>query len=153
MAKIKIIRDTFSDESTIGKLYIDGEYFCETLEDKDRKLERYLEPYVEKDDLATLSSVKVYGKTCIPRGRYRLDISMSNRFNKLLPILSRNKPFGFEGIRIHAGNTAADTDGCILLGRTRRRDFIENSRDAFNELMNRLEEAIESNEKIEIEIV
>ena len=137
MAKIKIIRDTFSDESTIGKLYIDGEYFCETLEDKDRFLET--------------ESKKEYSKTAIPRGVYSVVLNESVRFKKLMPLLLNVSQF--EGIRIHSGNKAEDTDGCILVGRTRRRDFIENSRDAFNELMNRLEEAIESNEKIEIEIV
>ena len=137
MAKIKIIRDTFSDESTIGKLYIDGEYFCETLEDKDRFLEA--------------GGKKEYSKTAIPRGIYSVVLNESFRFKKLMPLLL-NVP-QFEGIRIHSGNKAEDTDGCILVGRTRRRDFIENSRDTFNELMDRLEEAISSNEKIEIEII
>ena len=130
MAKIKIIRDTFSDESTIGKLYIDGEYFCETLEDKDRFLEA--------------GGVKIYGKTCIPRGTYQLAITMSNRFKKELPLLL-NVP-QFEGIRIHAGNTAADTDGCILLGRTRRNNFVENSRDAVNEFIEKLAKMLEDDE-------
>ena len=130
MAKIKIIRDTFSDESTIGKLYIDGEYFCETLEDKDRFIEA--------------GGVKIYGKTCIPRGTYRLVITMSNRFKKELPLLL-NVP-QFEGIRIHAGNTAADTDGCILLGRTRRNNFVENSRDAVNEFIEKLAKMLEDDE-------
>ena len=130
MTKIKIIRDTFSDESTIGKLYIDGEYFCETLEDKDRFLEA--------------GGVKIYGKTCIPRGTYQLAITMSNRFKKELPLLL-NVP-QFEGIRIHAGNTAADTDGCILLGRTRRNNFVENSRDAVNEFIEKLAKMLEDDE-------
>ena len=134
--KLKLIRDTFSDESTIGKLYIDGEYFCETLEDKDRYLEA--------------GGKKVYGKTCIPRGTYEVTITMSNRFKKELPLLL-NVP-QFEGIRIHAGNTAADTDGCILLGRARRNNFVENSRDAVNEFMQRLRQSLKDGEKVEIEI-
>ena len=115
---------------TIGKLYIDGEYFCETLEDKDRFIEA--------------GGVKIYGKTCIPRGTYRLVITMSNRFKKELPLLL-NVP-QFEGIRIHAGNTAADTDGCILLGRTRRNNFVENSRDAVNEFIEKLAKMLEDDE-------
>ena len=134
--KLKLTRDTFSDESTIGKLYIDGEYFCETLEDKDRYLEA--------------GGKKEYGKTCIPRGIYGVTITMSNRFKKELPLLL-NVP-QFEGIRIHAGNTAADTDGCILLGRTRRNNFIENSRDAVNEFIAKLKEALDNGEKCEIEV-
>ena len=69
MAKIKIIRDTFSDESTIGKLYIDGEYFCETLEDKDRFLEA--------------GGKKEYSKTAIPRGVYSVVLNESVRFKSL----------------------------------------------------------------------
>lgn len=134
--KLKLIRDTFSDESTIGKLYIDGQCFCETLEDKDRYLEA--------------GGKKEYGKTCIPRGKYKVELSMSNRFKKLLPILI-NVP-QFEGIRMHAGNTAADTDGCILLGRTRRNNFVENSRDAVNEFIQKLKTAIANGEECWIEV-
>ena len=134
--QLKLIRDTFSDESTIGKLYIDGEYFCETLEDKDRYLEG--------------GGKKEYGKTAIPRGTYGVIITMSNRFKKELPLLL-NVP-QFEGIRIHAGNTAVDTDGCILLGRARRNNFVENSRDAVNEFIQKLREALDNGEKCEIEV-
>lgn len=134
--KLKLTRDTFSDESTIGKLYIDGKYFCETLEDKDRYLEG--------------GGIKEYGKTCIPRGDYGVTITMSNRFKKELPLLL-NVP-QFEGIRIHAGNTAADTDGCILLGKTRRNNFVENSRDAVNEFIQKLKTALANGEECEIEI-
>lgn len=134
--KLKLIRDTFSDESTIGKLYLDGVYFCETLEDKDR--------YLEAD------GKKEYGKTCIPRGKYKVELSMSNRFKKLLPILIAVPQF--EGIRIHAGNTAEDTDGCILLGRTRRDNFVENSRDAVNEFIQKLKLALDDGEECWIEV-
>ena len=134
--KLKLTRDTFSDESTIGELFIDGQYFCETLEDKDRYLEA--------------GGVKEYGKTCIPRGTYGVTITMSNRFKKELPLFL-NVP-QFEGIRIHAGNTAADTDGCILLGRARRNNFVENSRDAVNEFIQKLKTALANGEECEIEI-
>lgn len=135
--ELKLVRDTFTDNSTIGKLFVDGEYFCETLEDKDRRLED--------------GGEKVYGKTCIPRGKYEVVITMSNRFKKELPLLLDVPQF--EGIRIHAGNTDADTDGCILLGRARRNDFVENSRDAVSEFMEQiLKPAIYSGEKVWIEI-
>ena len=82
---------------TIGKLYIDGHYFCDTLEDTVRP-----------------SGTKIAGRTAIPAGEYKVVKSYSPRFKKILPEIL-DVP-GFTGVRIHAGNTAKDTDGCILLG-------------------------------------
>lgn len=82
---------------TIGKLYIDGHYFCDTLEDTVRP-----------------SGTKIAGRTAIPAGEYEVVKSYSPRFKKILPEIL-DVP-GFTGVRIHAGNTAKDTDGCILLG-------------------------------------
>ena len=91
------VKRTFKgSEYTIGKLYIDGHYLCDTLEDTVRK------------------GVKIVGKTAIPAGKYKVKKTMSPRFKKILPEIL-NVP-GFSGVRIHAGNTAADTDGCLLLG-------------------------------------
>jgi hypothetical protein len=92
------VRRTFKGpEYTIGKLYIDGHYLCDTLEDTVRP-----------------AGTKIAGKTAIPAGTYRVKKTMSPRFKKILPEIM-NVP-GFTGVRIHAGNTAADTDGCLLLG-------------------------------------
>lgn len=82
---------------TIGKLYIDGHYFCDTLEDTVRP-----------------SGTKIAGRTAIPAGEYKVVKSYSPRFKKVLPEIL-DVP-GFTGVRIHAGNTAKDTDGCVLLG-------------------------------------
>lgn len=112
--KIKIVRDTFTDKSTIGKLYIDGKYFCDTLEDKVR----------EK---------KEKGITAIPKGVYDTVLNYSNRFKKIMPQLL-NVP-NFEGIRIHNGNTAENTDGCILLGKRQGKDFVGNSKKAYSSFM------------------
>ena len=92
---------------TLGKLYINGEYQCDTLEDEDRGL---------SDDmpLSEVQTKKVYANTCIPKGKYTVIISYSNRFKKYMPLISNVK--GFLGIRIHAGNTIADTEGCIIVG-------------------------------------
>jgi hypothetical protein len=106
---VTLERDIFGNEWTQGKLYIDGAFFCYTLEDRDRWLES-----------KTLSEGKVYGKTAIPRGKYVVQLTHSNRFRKILPLLL-DVP-NFTGIRIHAGNTHADTDGCILLGMDRTRN-------------------------------
>ena len=84
---------------TIGRLSIDGKYFCDTLEDQVRDLSK------EK---------KVPGQTAIPEGTYQIVVNYSPKFGRKLPILV-NVPF-FTGIRIHRGNTAEDTSGCILVG-------------------------------------
>lgn len=92
------VRRTFKGPKyTIGKLYIDGHYLCDTLEDTVRP-----------------AGTKIAGKTAIPAGTYRVKKTMSPRFKKILPEIMNVR--GFTGVRIHAGNTAADTDGCLLLG-------------------------------------
>ena len=134
--ELKLIRETFTEKSTIGSLYVNGIFFCYTLEDKDRKLEA--------------GGVKEYAKTAIPRGKYKVINSFSNRFKKYLPELV-NVP-QFAGIRIHAGNTAEHSEGCILVGSTKAVDFIGNSKVTFDKLMKAIQ-AVEKYEKINIEIV
>lgn len=130
--KLTLYRKWWTDKSTIGEMHINGSFFCFTLEDRLR------------------TGTKVPGSTAIPAGKYSVAITHSNRFGRLMPLLV-NVP-GFEGIRIHAGNTDKDTSGCILVGRRRGKDSIGESRSAYNELYASLAKAI-STEKIEIEIV
>lgn len=125
--KLLLVRDTFTDKSTIGKLYIDGEFFCYTLED------------VVRDK-------KIFGETAIPYGTYSIILDVSYRFKKVTPRLLDVPEF--TGVRIHAGNTAEDTHGCILVGLEKRKDFIGKSQIVFNLLMVRLE--LEENITIEI---
>ena len=134
--KLKLVRNTFTDISTIGKLSVDDEYFSETLEDTDRKLED--------------GGTKVYGKTCIPRGTYDVVLNFSNRYQKVMPQVM-DVP-GFESIRIHPGNSAVDTDGCILVGSTRSTDFVGNSVVTFDRLMGILEDTYDRQEPITLEI-
>lgn len=110
---------------TIGKLYIDGEYFCDTLEDKDRGL---------TDDMTVseISNIKIKKETAIPTGTYKITITYSNRFKKNMPLINDVK--GFEGIRIHSGNTNQDTEGCILVGFNKVKGNVINSRDTYNKL-------------------
>jgi hypothetical protein len=124
--KIEVIRDTFTDKSTIGKLSLGGRFFCYTLEDFDRDFNK-------DGDLLDLGETKVHSKTAIPRGTYSVQLTMSNRFKKVLPLLVAVP--GFEGIRIHPGNTDADTEGCILVGESKAKDFIGGSRITFEKLM------------------
>ena len=133
---LKIYRDTFTEDSTIGDLSVDGNFFCYTLEDYDRRLEN--------------GGKKVYGKTCIPRGTYDVVIDFSPKYNKEMPhVLSVP---GFEGVRIHAGNMAKDSEGCILVGSTKSKDFIGNSTATFNKLMTLMDEAYAKAEPITLEI-
>ncbi len=97
-------RETFTNESTIGSLTIDGKFECFILEDKDRGL-------TDSMPLAEIVATKVYGKTAIPYGRYEIDWTMSARFKVMMPILLNVK--GYSGIRIHKGNTEIDSLGCL----------------------------------------
>lgn len=126
---LTVKRDTYTSKSTIGKLYLNDVFFCETLEDVSRD--------INKDgDLDDSGETKVYGQTAIPAGTYKMIINMSNRFKEELPLLINVK--GFDGIRIHPGNSDKDTHGCILVGLTRTRDFIGQSKIAFKKLMGEL---------------
>ena len=118
---------------TIGKLYIDGKYFCDTLEDTVRK-----------------PGVKIPGKTAIPAGKYKIKLTESLRFKKLMPRLE-NVP-GFTGVLIHAGNTAEDTEGCILVGKNRVKGKVLDSRETFQKLLRLLFVAERGGEALEIEI-
>ena len=117
--ELRLDRFLMGESETIGHLYIDDEKFCYTLEDRVRP-----------------AGEKVPGQTAIPAGRYEIAMTYSPRFKVVLPLL-KNVP-GFEGIRIHAGNTARDTEGCILVGHNLEGDMISSSRLALAGLIDRL---------------
>lgn len=117
---------------TIGKLYINDQYFCDTLEDTDRGLTQSM---TEQQ----IGSKKVYGETAIPTGTYRIIISYSNKFKKQMPLLL-SVP-GFAGIRIHSGNTEKDSLGCILVGKNKAVGKVLESRDTYSKLFSILQEA------------
>lgn len=141
--EIKLTRKIFTDISTIGELSIDGEWHCYTLEDKDRGLKQSM-------NIEDILQLKVKGKTCIPYGRYEVIITPSVRFKKDLPLLL-NVP-GFVGIRIHSGNTAADTEGCLLPGLIKNTNYVGNSRVAFNKIFPLIKGAINKREAVFINI-
>ena len=119
---IEVKRFEFKDTYTVGKMYLDGQYECYTLEDVVR------------------TGAKVNGQTAIPTGEYKVIIDASVRFKQDMPHIL-NVP-NFTGVRIHAGNTSAHTEGCILVGTTwSGKDFIGNSRVAFNKLFEKLKKA------------
>lgn len=144
--EIKITRLHFSDKCTIGELTIAGDDIkLHTLEDKDRKI-------AQGDELKAIKNIKAFGNTAIPYGRYEVVMTYSNRFKQVMPLLL-NVP-AFEGVRIHAGNTAEDTEGCILVGyqKDAANDRILQSRPAIAELYMLISESVKK-EKVYIEIV
>lgn len=130
--KLKLWRSDITAKRIIGELLLDGQRLCWTLED----------PHHE---------VKVPGETCIPAGTYKVELTFSPRFQKIMPLLV-GVP-GFEGVRIHTGNSTAETAGCVLVGLNRRgADWISMSRQAWDELMARLQ-GLPRDEEIWLEII
>lgn len=142
--ELQLKREIFTDESTIGTLTIDGKFECFILEDKDRGLNDTL-------TLEQILKVKVYGKTCIPYGRYEVDWTMSARFKVMMPILLKVK--GFDGIRIHKGNTEIDSLGCLLCGTRKKSNMITESTLATRNLYTKIESAKKQGQRIYITIV
>ena len=125
--ELQVKRTDLTDESTIGELSVNGEFECYTLEDKVRP-------------------VKIAGKTAIPAGRYEVIINFSQRFGRPLPLLL-NVP-DFEGVRIHPGNTDADTEGCILVGDTKKPNFVGDSRAGLRAVIRKTEGCIGNGKSI-----
>lgn len=140
---MKLLLQRVAEEGTytIGKLSIDGQYFCDTLEDKVR-----LKPGMT---LSQMRRIKVQAETAIPAGEYQVVIDKSARFGKRMPRLLHVPCF--EGIRIHSGNTDKDTEGCILVGTNSEKGKVLRSREAFDKLMKILEPACAA-DKVVIEI-
>jgi len=118
---------------TIGKVYINNQYFCDTLEDTDRGLSNDM-------SLEEIKNKKVYGKTAIPSGLYTILYTYSPKYKRLMPLVDNVK--GFSGIRIHSGNSAEDSLGCILLGFNKEKGKVLQSRDTCNKFYKLIEEAI-----------
>lgn len=130
--RLTLIRIANKPTYCIGKLYIDGKYFSETLEDVDRGL----------DDSMTdeqIKKLKVKDETAIPTGIYQVTITYSPKYKKNMPLINNVK--GYSGIRIHSGNTAKDTSGCILVGKNKEVGKVLESRVTFNALFKRLMQA------------
>jgi hypothetical protein len=139
---IEIIRDSFSDISSAGKLLINGEFVCFTLE-----------------DCARAYGIKVDGKTCLPSGTYAVTITPSARFKRPMILLYTNPKdlscehggIRFTGIRLHGGNTVENTEGCVLVGRIR--DSVDRVHGSEEQLVfNRVKAAIDSGDKVNLVI-
>ena len=133
--KMHLVRIAKQKDYTIGHLYVEGLYLCDTLEPTWRNLHR---------------EGKIWGRTAIPEGKYRVFITKSKKLGQWLPLIWQVP--GFEGIRIHAGNYPKDTQGCILVGWNRHKGTLSNSRTALSNLMRLLTAALERGELIDLEI-
>ena len=128
---LRIIREPSTAAATLGILLIDGVFTCWTLED-------------------VVRPVKIPGETAIPAGRYDVRLSLSQRFQKVLPELLAVQ--GYSGIRVHAGNGAGDTQGCVLVGRKRTTNGVLESKLALMEVMEHLRRATTAGDPITISI-
>lgn len=155
--KLTLERSYFGSEYTIGHLYVDGEFFCDTIEDRYRDLSK------EK---------KVYGETSIPFGVYDIELTYSPKYtekmrtdqyfrrfsemrgNKLVAIMPELKdvPY-FSGIRIHPGTTQIDSYGCLIVGENKKKGCVLNSRATFSKLYAVLKNAADCGERITINII
>ena len=140
---LKLNRIFFHKNYTIGKLYVNGQYFSDTLEDTNRDFNR-------DGDLLDEGEAKVYAETAIPFGTYKVEVTMSPRFKRYLPILIDVKHFS--GIRIHSGNSAGDSSGCVLVGLNKVKGGLVDSRIYENKLVKLLLETQKKGENITIEI-
>jgi hypothetical protein len=142
------------EKYTVGRLYIDGVFFSNTLEDKVRD--------INKNGKFDNGEYKVYGETAIPYGEYEITLDVvSPKFSKYqfykevcdgkVPRLL-NVPH-FEGILIHCGSTANNSAGCILVGNNTIKGGLTNSKETFKKLYSILDKANKNNEKITIKII
>ncbi|MGM9737830.1 MAG: DUF5675 family protein [Candidatus Cryptobacteroides sp.] len=153
--RLKVERKWRKDTYTIGRLFIDGEFFCNTLEDKDRGLK-------QSDTIEQIKKVKVYSETAIPIGTYSIEmdvVSPKYRSVQWYKDLCEGKmprlidvP-GFEGILIHPGTSALDSAGCLLVGENKGNGKLLNSRVTFSKLYAKMNKAHKNGEEITIEYV
>jgi len=137
---LEVRREPSANACTLGSLYVDGAFECFTLEDVIREVA-----------LQPVALWKIPGETAIPSGTYQVMVTMSDRFQRLLPLLV-DVP-GFVGVRIHSGNCAADTEGCILVGRRRGTATVLESRLAFQALFAKIQAAMARGETVQVKVV
>lgn len=153
--KLKVERRWPKVTYTIGRLYIDGIFYCNTLEDYDRGLK-------QTDPLRDIQRRKIAGETAIPKGTYEVAMNVTSPkyagvawyYNFCRGKMPRLKDVpGFDGILIHPGTSALDTKGCILVGKNTKVGKLTDSRVCFQEIYKLMKEAADHGEKITIEIV
>lgn len=150
---MKILLDRFfkGPKYTVGHLYIDGKYFCDTIEDVDRGL-------LNSMPLSEIKAKKISSKTAIPRGTYKITLDVvSPKYSKrdyYIKVCKGKVPRilnvkGFEGILLHTGNTEEDSAGCIILGENKVKGKVINSKVTFEKFY---KELLKDKDNITIEI-
>lgn len=139
--ELNVKRIARKDGYTIGRLFINNEYFCDTLEDTDRGL-------ISTMQVNEILAKKVKAQTAIPTGKYDVILTFSPRFKRVLPLLLNVKCY--EGVRVHAGNTNKDTEGCLLVGENKVKGQVINSRATLEKLMSILLDCEKKKEKVTI---
>ena len=142
--RLRLERKYLGPEYTIGHLYLNGIRLCEMIEDKVRDVN-------EDGDLDDEGEEKVSGETAIPYGYYHMDLTMSPKFKRLLPIIVNVRHF--EGIRIHRGNTASDSHGCLLPGENKEKGKVINSTKYEMIIIEEMLQAIRNREEMTIKIM
>ena len=144
---IEVTRKWKKPTYTISKWNVDGKWFCDGIEDRDRGLSNHMSE-------ATIKSLKVYGETAIPTGKYEIKMTYSPKFGGkkayawckgILPEIVGVK--GFSGIRIHAGNTAKDSRGCPLPGRNNKVGWVSNSMNECKKIYPMIQQALKDGRK------
>lgn len=153
--KVLVKRIAKKETYCIGKLYIDGEYICDTIEDKDRGLKKEM-------PLSEIKEKKVYGKTAIPTGLYDLTLNVVSPRLGSKPYFQKvcngkvprilNVP-GFDGVLLHPGNTEEDSYGCLILGLNKAVGKVLESRATFEKVYKILKKGNDKGEEITIEII
>lgn len=143
--KLKVIRNRFLEDRTIGQLYINEDFFCFTLEDVIRE---------DPDPSTPQNEAKVYAETAIPEGRYKVSLVTSPKFGENT-IYLHDVP-GYTGILIHGGYGPANTAGCILVAYKLTKDNFTNystSKPCLQDLKEKVKQATKDGEKVEIDVV
>lgn len=138
-----LIRFAFRDGYTIGRLYREHTYLCDTLEPRSAHIS-------SQATAAAIQRCKDTGVIAIPTGRYAIRVRLSHKFGRYLPELQNVT--GFSGILIHAGNYPADTRGCILPGWNRRAGMVCGSRSAMEQILTLCAQAVGRGEEITITV-
>lgn len=153
---LKLKRRFKGSNYTIGSFYVNNKYFCDTIEDVDRKLKQSM-------NIIEIQRKKVKGETAIPSGVYTVNMNtISPKYSKIqfykdkanggrVPRLINVK--GFDGVLIHSGNTEKDTEGCLIVGENKVKGQVINSKKVFEKLYKLLYDAYKKGEPITIEIV
>lgn len=141
--EIKLVRKYFKEEYTIGNVFVDGKWFSNSLEDKDRGL-------TDDMSLSQIKKIKVYSETAIPYGRYEVKSYFWPKYRKVYPCLQNVK--GFTGILMHAGRTADHSSGCLLLGENKIKGGLINGEKYVRKLTEMIQECEKRDEKVYITI-